>query len=119
MRRCWPPIPRCVGPSVERGDVAEAVMLLLERGEKVTTRSVRGVLGHGSLRDISAHLKTLVGEVEEEPLPCLPAPLAPQAEAPEPQAPYALWEVLHQALEAGRSAQDIAAQLEAEGVPPA
>jgi Plasmid replication region DNA-binding N-term len=76
---------------MERGDVAEAAMQLLERGVPVTTRTVREVLGGGSFRDISAHLKALLGEEEPGEADVVPPayPTVPRPVPPAPGAPQA------------------------------
>jgi hypothetical protein len=112
------------GESVEKGDVAEAMMILLERGEKVTVRNVREVLGHGSFRDIGTHIKALMGEEErdEEILPFLEeSGTREQAPAPTPAPipdPYATFARVQALFDRGLALDVIAAQLTADGVRP-
>jgi hypothetical protein len=73
---------------MQRTEVAQAMVVLLERGERITTRTIRDVIGHGSLRDISAHLRDLTaGEsaveetgAQDEPVP--PADMRPPVVPP-------------------------------------
>jgi Plasmid replication region DNA-binding N-term len=61
---------------MQREEVRAAMVVVLERGDRVTTRTVRNVLGYGSLRDISEHLRALTQE--EEPGPSSPDDLFPE-----------------------------------------
>jgi hypothetical protein len=125
---------------MERGDVAEAMMILLERGEPVTVRSIREVLGQGSFRDISEHLKTLMGDEDEEtpeerPSACVQdagrgsvgmptdlartsVPVPGQDLAPEVLPFHELAQHVQALYDSGMPLEQIVARLEAEGVPP-
>jgi hypothetical protein len=57
---------------VEKQFVEAAVLILQARGEKVSTRTVRNILGRGSYRDLRQHLKASLGELpieDEAPVP--------------------------------------------------
>ena len=97
---------------MEHQRVKDAVGLLHARGEKVTTHTVRAVIGRGSNRDIQHHLKILLGEVPPDEEPRVPeeAQGVPTQEArmviPQPHRPLTLLEEAEQRLATARSREN-------------
>jgi hypothetical protein len=107
---------------VEREMVEAAVLSLQSRGERVTSRSVRTVLGQGSYRDINAALRELDTEaaamipahgtvVPEETRPLVPsageaADAVPPGTTSDEPTPLTLLQRAERAFEAAREAEN-------------